>query len=665
GAALNFRRTPAEIHAAATRLTAREKQVHDTVAAQPHPTFANTIAPLARLENTTNGESALIAFLQNVSTDKKVRDASSEAEKLLSMSRMTSIMREDVYRAVKRVLDNKEELGELDPESRALAESMARQYRRSGLGLSPELRAKLERTRKRLIELGIEFSRNTNEKDGVVLFTRSELAGLPDSYFCDRPTQTVDGIEKFVVTTKYPDLVPIMQMARSEETRRQMLMAEEGRCPENIQLLQEAVGLRLEAARLLGYTTHAEFVLEEKMAKTPQSVLAFEADLKQRLDVLADSEIKEIEQLKRADKRALGEPYTGLFNWDFRFYANLVKERKHNISEERVKQYFPVEQVTRGILEIYQEILGLRFDKVDAPAVWHPDVSMYEVLEAGSGEFLGHIYLDLFPRQGKYGHACVNPIQNGCENEDGTRSYPAAAILANFPKPTSAAPALLTHDDVITFLHEMGHLLHHICIRTKWAHFGLDSVQHDFIECPSQLFENWGWEPTVLQKFAVHHRTKEPIPNHLVAQLVAARNEGAGLFNLRQVFFGMFDMAIHNTKDGSIDVKTVYRTLREQITRFAGDRSAESCGAATFGHMMGGYDAGYYGYLWAKSFSADMYATRFRKDGISNPQTGTDYRRDILRPGGSIDAAVGLEKFLSRTPNNAAFLESIGLCNSH
>ncbi|KAJ2647845.1 metalloendopeptidase [Coemansia sp. RSA 1250] len=660
GAALNFQRTPAEISAAASRLIAQEKQVHDQVAAQAAPTFANTIKPLAKLENTNGGESAVISFLQNVSTDKYVRDASSEAEKSLLSSRMASMMRADVYKSVKQVLDNKEELDKLDAEDRALVESMARQYRRNGLGLSNEQRAKLEKIRKRLIDLGVEFSRNTNEKDGEVLFTRQELDGLPEGYFCDRPVRLHDGVEKYVVTTKYPDMVPVMQMAKNEDTRRLMLQAEETRCPENIALLDEAVKLRLEAARLMGYKTHAEYMLEVNMAKTPQSVLDFEGDLYKRLDVLADSEIKEIEKLKRADMEAASRPFKGLFNWDFRYYSNLVKERKHNVSEELVKQYFPVEQVTRGILDIYQNILQLRFDKVEDPPVWHPDVTMYEVWEGDGSQFLGHIYLDLFPRPGKYGHACVNPIRNGYEKEDGTREHPVAAILANFPKPTSTTPALLTHDDVITLLHEMGHLLHHICIQTKWAHFGLDSVQHDFIECPSQLFENWGWEPSVLQKFARHYKTGEPIPQQLVERLVAAKNEGAGLFNLRQVFFGMFDMAIHNTVDAKVDIRSTYMKLREQITRFHGSSNRECCGAATFGHMMGGYDAGYYGYLWAKSFSADMYATRFA-NAIEDPRTGMDYRRHILQPGGSKDAAVGLEKFLGRNPNNAAFLKSIGL----
>ncbi|KAJ2773299.1 metalloendopeptidase [Coemansia nantahalensis] len=662
GAALAFRRTPAEIAAAASALIHREKQAHDEVAAQRSPTFANTIARLARLENDTNAESSVITFLQNVDTDKHVRDASSAAEQALRTSRMASLMREDVYRPVKAVLDDAAALAALDPEDRALAEKMAREYRRNGLGLDADTRKELERIRTRLIAVGIEFSRNINENDGRLLLSRAELDGLPDDYFSGRPTETADGVERFAVTTKYPDLVPAMQLARREDTRRRLQAMTESRCPENIPLLQEAVRLRLAAARLLGYETHAQFVLEDNMARRPEAVLEFQHDLREQLGPLADKELGEMEALKRADKEAAGEPYEGLFQWDARYYANLVKERRHSLSEEEVKQYFPVAQVTRGVLDIYQEMLGLRFVRVDGPAVWHPDVEMYEVWEAAGDAFVGHFYLDLFPRDGKYNHACVCPLRAGCERPDGSREYPAAAMLANFPKPTPAAPALLTHDDVITLLHEFGHVFHHLCARTRWAHFALDSVQMDFVEAPSQLLENWGWEPAVLRRFAVHHKTGEPIPEDLVARLVAAKNEGSGLFNLRQIFFGLYDMALHSTRDPDVDVAARFRELREQITRLsAGSAGAGSGGAATFGHLLGGYDAQYYVYLWAKVFSADMFASRFKRDGLGCAQTGLDYRREVLAPGGSRDAMASMERFLGRRPDHRAFLESIGL----
>ncbi|KAJ1718530.1 metalloendopeptidase, partial [Coemansia erecta] len=568
-------------------------------------------------------------------------------------------MRKDVYDSVRKVLDNKKEMEALEPEDRRLVEKMAEQYWRNGLGLSNEHRQRLGQIRVRLSELGIKFSRNTNENDGRILFTRQELDGLPEDYFDGRATDMEDGVEKYVVTTKYPDLVPVMQMARNEQTRKRLAVVSESRCPENIALLDEAVKLRVEAAQLLGHRSHAEFVLEQNMAEDPETVVEFEHDLRAKLSVLADKEIKEIEVLKRADCQAAGKPFTGLFNWDFRFYSNKVKELKHKVSDDEIKQYFPMEQVTRGVLDIYQQMLGLRFVKVDDPPVWHQDVEMYEIWEANDKQtFVGHFYLDLYPRDGKYNHACVNPIRAGFARPDGTREYPVAVMLANFPKPTSSAPALLTHDDVLTLLHEFGHVFHHICAETKWAHFQLESVQMDFIEAPSQMLENWGWEPSVLRKFAVHYKTGEPIPDDLIKRMVAAKNEGAGLFNLRQVFFGLFDMAIHDTSDGKVDIKSTYNTLREKTTGFsAGD--TDTCGAATFGHMMGGYDAGYYGYLWAKVYSSDMYASRFLRDGVDNPKTGMDYRHEILLPGGSRDASVSLEKFLGRKPSNAAFLESI------
>ncbi|KAJ1904052.1 metalloendopeptidase [Coemansia sp. IMI 209127] len=660
GTVLNFNLNPDEISSAVDTLIREGKGIQDAVAAQANPTFDNVIVPLASRENEQSAQYLVVTFLQNISTDRKVRDASTAAEERLNDFEVESNMREDVYKVVRAVFDNESEMAKVSPEDRRLVEKMELQYRRNGLALGKEDRENLGDINKQILELGVRFSRNVNEGDGRILLTREELEGLPDSYFDSRTTETEDGVEKYVVTTKYPDLVPAMQLAKREDTRRRLLYVEETRCPENIPLLQKAAKLRLQAARLLGYKTHAEFILEVNMAKTPQAVAEFESDLRKRLNALADSEIVEIEELKKADKKAAGEPFTGLYTWDFRYYSNLVKERKHNIKDEEVKQYLPMKEVTRGVLDIYQEMLSLRFVKVVDPPVWHADVEMYEVWEAAEDTFIGHFYLDLYPREGKYNHAAVWPIRPRFERPDGSHEYPVAAMVANFPKPTSSTPALLKHTDAVTFLHELGHVFHSICSVTKWGRLHGTSTEHDFVEAPSQMLENWGWEPSVLRRFAVHYQTGEPIPEDLVKRLVAAKNEGAGLFNLRQVFFGLFDMAIHNTTDDDIDIKAIYSGLREEVGRFK-NGDAESWGAATFGHMMGGYDARYYGYLWSLVFSADMYAARFVKEGVRNSQTGLDYRHEILQPGGSRDAAISLEEFLGRKPNNEAFLKSIGL----
>ncbi|KAJ2159800.1 metalloendopeptidase [Coemansia sp. RSA 552] len=657
---LNFNLSPHEIGTIVDRLIAEGSAIYDRVAAQTAPTFDNVVVPLAQRENEHSTDYYLVTFLQNVSTDKAVRDASTAAEERLNAFEIESLMRADVYRVVHAVFDDKAAMDKLGAEDRRLVERMERDFRRNGLALDDAARARLGAIKKQLSDVAIRFGRNINEGDGQAAFTREELTGLPEDYFDGRATTVEDGVEKFIVTTRYPDLFPALKLARDETTRRRLLFVEETRCPENVALLQQAVELRLEAAHLQGFRTHAEFVLEVNMAETPAAVLAFEGDLRRRLDTLADGEMAELEALKRADKEQAGEAYTGLFSWDFRYYMNLAKERKHRISDEEVKQYFPMQPVLRGILDIYQEMLSLKFVKVTDAAVWHDDVEMYEVWEAEGGAFVGHFYLDLYPRDAKYSHAAVWPIRPGFRRADGTHEPPVAAMVANFPKPTSGAPALLKHSDAVTLLHELGHVFHGICSQTTWARFHGTNTEGDFVEAPSQMLENWGWEPAVLQRFAVHYQTGEPIPKDLVKRLVAAKNEGAGLTNLRQVFFGLYDMAIHNTADGEVDVKQTYLDLRTKIGRFQND-SAETWGVATFGHMAGGYDAQYYGYMWSEVFSADMYESRFKKDGVDNAKTGMDYRRQILQPGGSRDSMDGLVAFLGRKPTNAAFLRSIGL----
>ncbi|KAJ2030687.1 metalloendopeptidase [Coemansia sp. S3946] len=399
---LDFNLSPADIERGTDALIEQGKRAQDGGAAQNNPTFANVIIPLATYENE--------------GTDKDIRDASMAAEEKLDEVdtppslrhlRSESLMCEDMYKVVRAVFDNRVEVASLGPEDRRLVEKMELVFCRHGLALDKEKREYLGTIRMRLSELAIKFSRNINEGDGRALLTRDELEGLPSDFFEGRTTEVVDGQEGSAVMTKYPDIIPVMKMAKREETRERMFVVEGQRCPENIPILQEAVALRLEAAQLLGYKTHAEFVLEENMAKAPVPVLEFEEDLRSRLNVLADTEIEEIEAFKKADKQAAGKPYAGLFGWDYRYYSNLVKECKHNINDEEVKQYFPVKEVTRSILDIYQNMLSLRFVKIDNPSMWNADVEMYEVWEATEETFVGHFYLDLFLHEGKYNHAAV------------------------------------------------------------------------------------------------------------------------------------------------------------------------------------------------------------------------------------------------------------------
>ncbi|KAJ1967580.1 metalloendopeptidase, partial [Dispira parvispora] len=290
------------------------------------------------------------------------------------------------------------------------------------------------------------------------------------------------------------------------------------------------------------------------------------------------------------------------------------------------------------------------------------DVRLFEVWDSKTNDFVGHFYLDLYPRKGKYNHAACFPIRPGSQLSDGTYSTPVAAMVANFSKPTPNAPALLKHDEVVTYFHELGHVMHGICSQTRWAYFHGTNTENDFVEAPSQMLENWCWERDVLRDFSSHYKTGERIPDELLNRLIKSKNACAGLFNLRQLFFGIFDLKVHSQPEGKVDVIQEWRKMRSDITLIHDAEEGETTWpAAGFGHIMGGYDAGYYGYMWSQVFSADMFFSRFKKEGVMNPQTGKDYRFEILKPGGSRDAMVHLKAFLGREPKLDPFLKSLGL----
>jgi thimet oligopeptidase len=319
-----------------------------------------------------------------------------------------------------------------------------------------------------------------------------------------------------------------------------------------------------------------------------------------------------------------------------------------------VAKYFPLQQVLTGMLELTGEVFGLTYKEVAAPT-WHPDVVTYAVSDRASGDLISHFYMDLFPREGKFSHAAAFPLVPGFRNEDGSYHRPVSAIVANFTKPSGDRPSLLTHQEVETFFHEFGHILHQTLTTAELVRFSGTSTERDFVEAPSQIMENWTWQASVLRRFARHFETGDPIPDHLVDQLVAARNLNIALATLRQVQFGLLDMGYHGEQP-SKDLNAILRETAE--TGLLGFQEGTFM-PASFGHLFG-YDAGYYGYLWAKVFGDDMWS-RFERDGITSPQVGMDYRREILERGGAVDGGDLLRNFLGREPNNQAFLHRLGI----
>ncbi|XP_056020060.1 thimet oligopeptidase-like isoform X2 [Ostrea edulis] len=651
--------TPDIIKKSADELMSKTKAAYNGVGAlSPDAvTYNNVVKVLADNDCEYEVKRNNLTFLQLVSPEKELRDASVEIDKKLSEFDVEMSMRQDVYDAL--VAFEKKIPSEESTESRRYVERMIKIGRRNGLHLSTEKQQMIKEIKKRMSDLCIDFSKNLNEENTVLTFTVEELVGLPVD-FLKSLEKNEDG--KLKVTLKYPHYFPCMKKVRNPETRKKLETAFNSRYPRclhpNTSILEELVELRSQNANILGFPTHADFILEMRMAKDPKNVKTFLVDLAQKLRPLQSQEVKVFLNYKQEECEKYGYEFDGKINWwDLRYYMTIAEECQYEVDSNLLKEYFPIEVVTVGLLNIYQELLNLKFTQVKDAEVWHPEVTLYGVEDKESSNLLGYFYLDLHPREGKFGHAACFGLQPGCLQSDGTRQISVAAMLANFTKSTKDRPALLSHDEVKTYFHEFGHVMHEICSQAEFSLFRGTNVEVDFLEAPSQMLENWCWEKEPLRRMSKHYKTGEPIPDDLLEKLIKSRIANAGMFNLRKILLGMFDQTIHT--NSKADTAKLFSELSEKYLGFTSTEGTNM--PASFGHLAAGYDAQFYGYLWSEVFCMDMFYTRFKKEGIMSPKVGGDYRRCILQPGASKDAADMLRNFLGRDPTPEAFLTSKGL----
>jgi thimet oligopeptidase len=623
--------------------------VAGAVAAAERPTFDVVLGALELATAAIGRGYGRGGFLGQAHPDAAVRSAGVAAEERLNKWRVGVVFRRDVYEAVRAFADT-EAARSLIGEDARLLEHWLRDLRRAGHEISAADRAELERLRTRLVEVEVAFQRNVNDYHDAIEVTRDQLGGLPDAY--------VDGLAPgpaagtYRVSLDYPELYPFLELAHDRELRRDLFTRHWRRAIDlNRPLLEEALRLRRRIAALLGRPTWAHHAMEVKMARRPERVREFYAQLlptlgqqvRRELDVLGD----------QMHARGADGPVTA---WDWRYEHEALRLAEFGLDQNLIAEYFPLETVIEGMLELTGEVFGLTYRALPDAPTWHRDVRAYEVADRATGEHLATFFADLHPREGKFNHAAAFPLVIGHRGADGQRVAPVSAILANFTPPSGDRPSLLKHAEVETLFHEFGHILHMSLSRAAFARFSAAETEWDFVEAPSQIMEHWTWEPSVLARITRHHQTGEPIPADLVDAMRRARWVDVGITIAAQAFYGQLDLALHaEPRVGDLDA-----VLRAAYAVTGLPYPEGTFMLAGFAHLVGGYDAGYYGYLWAKVIGDDMFG-RFAREGVTSATVGGEYRREILEPNGTRDADDLVRAFLGREPSNDEFLRLRGM----
>jgi Zn-dependent oligopeptidase len=647
---MHFATTPDEVRAITDEtLAAADALVAAAVGAGGAATFEAVLLPLDEAQARVAAGYAAGAFLGYVHTDPAMRDAGREAEERLDRWRVDLPFREDVAAAVFAFAASADAAGLAGERARFL-DRLVRDLRRAGHALDPATRAEVRSLELRLVELQTAFQRNIDEFEDGLDLTREELDGLSDDFVAGLRPGSLPGTHR--VSLDAPELFPFLEQARRRDLRREMELREFNAArAANEPILAEALEIRRRVAGLLGYPSWAHYAIEVKMARNPDAVRRFYGGLLPPLRARMADEVARLEEILGGENEK-----PPLRTWDWRYCDTALRRRDYDVDPEELRAYLPLEAVLEGLLALCAEVFGLVFERLEDAAAWHPDVLRYRAHDAATGGEIGDVLMDLHPRDGKYGHAAAWALVPGRRLPDGTYQRPLTAIVANLPKPQSARPALLGHSDVVTLFHEFGHVLHATLTRAELVRFSGGETEGDFVEAPSQILEHWAWEPDVLARFARHHATGEPIPRRLVERLVASRDLDVALKTLRQCYLGIVDLDLHGPEERR-DIAAVDRAAFAAWGLPYHEGTLYVC---QFGHLVGGYDAGYYGYLWSKVYGDDMFG-RFLAEGVTSPAVGAAYRREILEPNGTRDGMDLLRAFLGRDPSPATFLRLLGI----
>ncbi|GAL68742.1 M3 family metallopeptidase [Jejuia pallidilutea] len=625
------------------------------------PTFKNTIEALEFSGEKLDRISSIFFNLNSAETNDTIQKIAQEVSPMLSEFSNDITLNEDLFKRIKTVYNSKDTLN-LTVEQHTLLEKKYKSFSRNGANLPKEKKQQLREIDKKLSQLKLKFGENilaeTNAFE-MLITNEADVSGLPDGAK-EAAKQLAESKEKegWLFTLDYPSYIPFVTYADNRELRKQLSIAAgskgfKGDKLDNQQHVLDIAKLRHERANLLGYKTHAHFVLEERMAETPKNVEKFLNELLEKAKPAADREFKNLENfakdLDNIDK---------LEKWDGAYYSEKLKQKLFSLDDEKLKPYFKLQNVINGAFTVANKLFNLHFEEINTIDKYHDDVLTYKVTNS-KGDFISILYADFFPRPGKRNGAWMTVYKpQYIKNEENSR--PHISIVCNFTKPTKTKPSLLTFNEVTTLFHEFGHALHGMLANTTYPSLSGTSVYWDFVELPSQVMENWCYEKEALELFATHYETGEVIPMDLIEKIKASATFLEGIQTVRQLSFGLLDMSWHGQDPTEIlDVKT-HENKAFEGTKLYPD-VAENCMSTAFSHIFqGGYSSGYYSYKWAEVLDADAFEY-FKENGIFNTSVAQKFYDHVLSKGGTENPMTLYKRFRGQEPKPEALLKRAGL----
>lgn len=641
------------------------------------PTFENTIAALGEAGGRLNDAAGIFYNLMEADTNDQMQDIAEKVSPMMTEYSMYVSLNEPLFARVKAVHESAEGL---EPDQARLLEKTWKSFVRSGANLGAEDKETYSKLSEQLSLLTLQYGKNVLAATNAFtlnLTEEADLEGLPD-FVREAAVETAKSkeMEGWAFDLSAPSYGAFMKYSTRRDLRQKMCMAYNTRATEgensNIELCRQIAESRLKIANILGYETYADYALEERMAKNPQTVNEFIQKLLEPSLPAAKAEVKELYEYARAN----GFEDSEIQPWDFGFWSEKLKDARYSINDEQLKPYFRLESCIDAAFGLAGKLYGLTFEERKDIPVYHPDVKVYDVKDA-DGVHKALFYADFFPRASKRGGAWMTEFR-GQSIVNGVEKRPFISLVTNFTKPTAGKPALLTHDELTTLLHEFGHSLHGILAEGRYSSLTGTNVSRDFVELPSQIMENWAFEPEFLDTFARHFETGEALPDTLINKIVEAKNYNAAYAQVRQLQFGILDMAWHTLKGGSesghFDRLSDLKTMQELGT-IAFEKAAlkssnvipsipEACISTSFSHIFsGGYSAGYYSYKWSEVLEADAFSL-FKEKGIFSTEVSHSFRDNILSKGCSEDEDVLYRRFRGHDPEPEALLEKLGIVNA-